>query len=261
MLQHFFPKAQVLISVGNNDVVVHDALASKSSVDLESLSDIWLKDFPDDQVASFRSGGYFSSWIDEKIKVISLNTLYFFKNNFMAENCQSCSSPGTIQLIWLESELNDIRDRGNKALIIGHIPPLEIFYHESCLDGLSSLLNIYSSIISLQTFGHIHIDDFFILKYRKIPISFALVSPALSPVFNPSYRIYELDKQDGSLVDYHQFYAPLNKEPFLYMKEYSCIDAFGKGPLSLEYFVNIKLRESKNSSLRIQRKRYRKVRY
>lgn len=250
-----------MFSVGNNDVVVHDALSSKSSLDLNSLSDIWLKGFPDDQVANFRSGGYYSAWIGEKIKVISLNTLYFFKNNFMAESCKSCSSPGSIQLIWLESELNEARNRGVKALIIGHIPPIEIFYHESCLDALLSLVNRYSSIMTLQTFGHIHIDDFFILKHDNIPISVALVAPALSPVFNPSYRIYELDKQDGSLVDYHQFYAPLNKEPFQYIKEYSCTDAFGKGPLSLEYFVNIKLRESKNSSLRIQRKRYRKVRY
>lgn len=241
--------------------MIHDAIGSNSSPDLESLANIWMKDFSDDQFKTFKTGGFFSVWAVEKFKIISLNTLYFSKNNFLAENCKSGSSPGFIQLEWIASELKDAQEKGGKVLLAGHIPPLEIFYHENCLEGLIDLINTYSDIISFQTYGHIHIDDFFILKHTKIPISVALVSPSLSPVFNPSYRIYEVDVNDGSLIDYHQFYSPLNAKKFEFIKEYSLKEAFGNMQLTLEYFINIKLRELKNSSMRIQRKRYRKVRY
>jgi len=243
--------------------MIHDALVSQSSVDLDSLGNIWMKDFSKEQALTFKTGGFFSSWFSysKRIKLISLNTLYYFKNNVLAESCKSNSSPGSIQLEWLESELKDVQNKESKALIIGHIPPLKIFYHENCLDKLLNLFNKYSTIISFQAYGHLHIDDFFILMHTEVPISVALISPALSPVFNPSCRIYKVDENDGSLLDYDQFYAPLNTATFDFIKEYSFKEAFGRGPLTLEYFINIKLHESKNSSLRIQRKRYRKVRY
>lgn len=259
--QDIFPNIPVIFSIGNNDGMIHDTLASKSSIDLVSLGNIWLTEFPKEQVISFQSRGSFSLWISNRIKVVSLNTLYFFKNNFMVESCKSGSSPGSIQLKWLESELKDIQIKEAKALIIGHIPPLKLFYHSNCLEKLLKIFSEYSSLISFQAYGHINIDDFFILEYSEVPISVALVSPALSPVFNPSYIIYEVDGNDGTLLDYHQFYAPLNSELFEFTKEYSFKEVFGNGPLTLEYFINIKLQESKNSSMRIKRKRYRKVRY
>lgn len=259
--QDYFPNIPVIFSIGNNDVMIHDALVSKSSVDLDSLGNIWMKDVSKKQAITFKSGGFFSSWISKFIKIISLNTLHYFKKNILAESCKSDTSPGSDQLKWLESELKDVQNKEAKALIIGHIPPIKTFYHESCLEKILNLFNKYSKVISFQAYGHLHIDDFFILMCSEIPISVAFVSPALSPVFNPSYRIYTVDDKDGSLLDYHQFYAPLNTETFDFIKEYSCKEAFGRGPLTLEYFINIKLHELKYSSLRIQRKRYRKVRY
>jgi hypothetical protein len=259
--QYYFPNIPIIFSIGNNDVSIHDALASKSSIDLDSLGNIWMIDFPEEQVISFKTGGFFCSWISSRIKIISLNTLYYFKSNYLIESCKSRSSPGSIHLEWLNLELKDAQKKQAKVLIIGHIPPIKLFYHENCLKKLLTMFKKYSKNISFQAYGHIHIDDFFVLKYSEAPIGLAFVSPALSPVFNPSYRIYEVDGNDGSLLDYHQFYAPLNAETFEFVKEYSCKESFGKADLTLEYFINIKLHELKNSSLRIQRKRYRKVRY
>mgnify|MGYP001809634477 CR=1 FL=1 len=259
--QDFFPQIPIIFSIGNNDVMIHDALASKSSIDLATLGAVWMNDYPKEQALSFERNGYFSLWIRERVKVITLNTLYFFKNNFLAESCKSSLSPGSTQLKWLESEFQEMQYKGAKALIIGHIPPLELFYFENCLEPLLKLFSEYSSLISFQAYGHVHIDDILILKYARIPIGFALVSPAISPVFNPSYRIYEIDEIDGSLLDYHQFYAQLKAETFEFVKEYSLKEAFGSGNLTIEYFINIKLQELRNSSMRIRRKRYRKVRY
>ena len=92
--------------------------------------------------------------------------------------------------------------------------------------------------------GHLHIDDFFILKKHKIPVASALISPSLSPLFNPTYRIYEFDNANGSLVDYNQFYAPLKDEQLNFARDYNCQESFGNGPLTLEYFINLKNRDS-----------------
>lgn len=260
-LNEFFPNIPVLFSLGNNDVMVHDALSPGPNLDSKSLANIWLNDFSLIERKSFEFGGYWSTRISVNLKLISLNTLYFSKDNFLSESCTSETSPGMIQLDWLESELKLLKEKKSKAIIIGHIPPIDSFYHGNCLEKLINIFDIYSNDISCQIYGHLHIDDFLILKHNGVPVTAALVSPALSPVFNPSYRIYEFDDKNGSLLDYHQYYLNLQGDNSNFSHEYSCQEAFGNGPLNLEYFINLSLREERLSSLKIQRKRYKFVSY
>lgn len=260
-LKHYFPDAPIIFSLGNNDAIVHDAFLPGPNDALDVLGDIWLDEFDNECIESFRKGGYWSIWISPTVKVISLNTLYFFKNNFLSMDCGSVASPGSLQISWLESELFEIRRKDAKAIIIGHIPPIEVFFHETCLKQYLNVIQTYSEIISYQCFGHIHMDDLFILKNQGIYIGFSLVSPALSTVFNPSYRVYEISRSNGSLIDYHQYYAPLRDLTFQFRKEYSCQEAFGNGPLNFEYFLNLQLREEQSSYFRIKRKRFKFVRY
>lgn len=260
-LNHYFLDVPIVFCIGNNDVIVHDAFLPGPNDDIELLGDVWIRDFGDRYSESFRIGGYWSIWIGQAIKIISLNTLYFFKNNYLAPSCRSNSSPGSLQLNWLESELKDTRGKKAKAIIIGHIPPIDIFYHDDCLEKYLNVIHSFTNIISFQSFGHIHMDYSFILKYYGMPVGFALISPALSPVFNPSYRIYEISGINGSFLDYHQFYAPLSDQEFYFRREYSCQEAFGNGMLNLEYFLNLQSREYHSSSFKIKRKRFKFVSY
>lgn len=260
-LKYYFPDVPIIFCIGNNDVIVHDTFLPGPNDAIELLGDVWIRDFGGRNMESFRIGGYWSFSIGQSIRVISLNTLYFFKNNFLSASCKSGASPGSLQLKWLESELKDTHEMNSKAIIIGHIPPMDTFYHKDCLDKYLNVIHSFTNIISFQSFGHIHMDDSFILKYYGIPVGFALISPALSPVFNPSYRIYEISSANGSLIDYHQFYASLRDQVFYFRKEYSCQEAFGNGPLNLEYFLNLQSREYHSSSLKIKRKRYKFVSY
>ena len=260
-LKHYFLDAPIIFSLGNNDAFVHDAFLPGPNDALNVLGKIWLDEFDSECIESFRKGGYWSIWIGPTVKVISLNTLYFFKNNFLSMDCESEASPGSLQISWLESELSEIGSKDAKAIIIGHIPPIKVFFHETCLKHYLNVIQTYSEVISYQSFGHIHMDDLFILKNQGISIGFCLVSPALSTVFNPSYRIYEISSSNGSLINYHQYYATLQDSALQFRKEYSCQEAFGNGQLNFEYFVNLKLREEQSSYLRIKRKRFKFVRY
>lgn len=262
-LNQYFPDVPIIFSIGNNDVLVHDSILPEPNNDINTLKEIWLKDFNSDCIHKFENGGYWSFWTSFNLKVISLNTLYFFKNNILSSECDSEFSPGNIQIKWLKSELRAAQDQCAKVIIIGHVPPIKVFYYKTCLNEYFKAIHNYSSIISFQCFGHTHIDDFLILKSQdlELPIGFALISPALSPVFNPSYRIYELSKTNGSLVDYHQYYANLNTPSISYKKEYSFQEEFGNGQLNFEYFLNLRLREERSCSLKIKRKRFKFVSY
>ena len=260
-LKQYFPGVPIIFSIGNNDVMVHDTLQPGPNDAINLLGNIWLSDFSNECIKSFNIGGYWSVWIREAIKVISLNTLYFSKNNYLSMDCETEISPGSLQIKWLESELKCTQEKYAKAIIIGHVPPIDAFYHENCLKGYLNVIQSYSNAISYQSFGHIHLDDLLIMKNQKIPVSFALISPALSPVFNPSFRIYEISSGNGSLLDYQQYFASLSDLDLHFRKEYSCQEAFGNGPLNLEYFLNLQSREYRSSSLRKKRKRFKFVSY
>lgn len=259
LFEHFLPGIPVIFSVGNNDVYLHDSMRSSANRDLRTLGDIWFSDHLKDLKADFVSKGYFSFDFGRKLRFISLNTLYFSKDNIFVVECVTESSPGMMQLSWLSRELESCRKEQKRAYIIGHIPPLTIFYYEKCLEHLKQVFKIYSDVIVCQLYGHIHIDDVFILKEDSLPVGFALASPALSPVFNPSYRILNVDGDTGDLVDYSHYYLPLQGGNFRFIKEYSCAEEYGVGPLDLEYFINMKSRELLSSFERIKRKRFRAV--
>ena len=79
-LKYYFPNTPIIFSIGNNDAIVHDTFLPGPNDALSSLGDIWLNEFDDGCMELFKIGGYWSVWINKVIKIISLNTLYFFKN-------------------------------------------------------------------------------------------------------------------------------------------------------------------------------------
>jgi len=48
---------------------------------------------------------------------------YFFESNKAVDGCDSKSEPGYEQMEWLDIQLSIMRERGMKAIIIGHVPP------------------------------------------------------------------------------------------------------------------------------------------
>jgi len=259
IIKFYFPLADIHFCLGNHDVILHDCLAGGPNSDIQHLKNIWLED---NAVDSFDFGGYQSNMISENVKIISINSLYFSKNNLLVKSCSDSTSPGALQLAWLENELKDAQFHSFKVIIIGHIPPIDAFYHSDCCELFKDIIWRYPNTVTVQIYGHTHLDDFYILKKSNIPFSFALTAPSVVPTYNPAYRVYYLDEANGSLLNYYQYYAPRRQQQNIeYLLEYECANSFGKGPMNLEYFIYILWRERLQSSIKIKRNKYRTVCY
>ncbi|CAO1631060.1 unnamed protein product [Sympodiomycopsis kandeliae] len=72
------------------------------------------------------------------------------------------NDPGTIQLEWLETQLDQYRKRGVHVHLIGHVPPTAGNYFDECYDVYTDIILHNQETIIGQHFGHMNLDAFFI---------------------------------------------------------------------------------------------------
>ncbi|KAJ2963579.1 hypothetical protein NQZ79_g1423 [Umbelopsis isabellina] len=156
----------VIPTFGNNDIYPHNILygGSEGRKVFEKFLDIWRPFIPEDQRQTFAYGGYFANHVvPGHLKVISLNTMYFYNSNAAVNSCHKKSSPGHKQLKWLEAELEQAKKRRMKVILVGHIPPSRKAYYNSCLQMYSQLALKYNEIITSHLYGHMNMDHFIVI--------------------------------------------------------------------------------------------------
>lgn len=164
--KHSNQSVPVIPTFGNNDIYPHNILygGSEGRKVFEKFCDIWRPFIPEDQQHIFALGGYFANdVVPGYLKVISLNTIYFYNSNAAVNSCHKKSSPGHKQLKWLEAELKQAKEQHMKVVIVGHIPPSREAYYHSCLQIYSNLALEYNEIISSHLYGHMNMDHFVII--------------------------------------------------------------------------------------------------
>jgi len=176
------PKKDLAIPIvstfGNNDILPHNILLSGPNKWLKSYTDIWSKFIPEEQRHGFERGGwYFVEVIPKKLAVFSLNTLYFFDHNAAVDGCALRSEPGYEHFEWLRIQLQFIRDRGMKAILIGHVPPARTdskqLWDETCWQKYTLWLDQYRDIIVGGLYGHMNIDHFMLQDKKHIDLVLA----------------------------------------------------------------------------------------
>lgn len=149
-----FPKALVLPSFGNHDTVVLEYAPGKSAAAFAGsetmkwlygpMADLWARfdaigcsnDRPNQPFscseahATLLLGGYYASRLSFgalNVTVLSLNTNYWSleSNPAVADPKGEAYLLGERMFNWAESELAGAAERGDKALILGHIPPYQ----------------------------------------------------------------------------------------------------------------------------------------
>jgi Calcineurin-like phosphoesterase len=156
----------IIPTFGNNDIYPHNILygGAKGKRVFEKFLDIWKPFIPKDQYETFLTGGYFAvDVVPNHLKVISLNTMYFYNSNAAVDSCSKKSSPGHRQLEWLRDKLHQAKKKETKVIIIGHIPPIHKAYYSSCYRQYSTLALQYDRVISGHLYGHLNMDHFLIL--------------------------------------------------------------------------------------------------
>ncbi|KAG5360058.1 Endopolyphosphatase [Yarrowia sp. B02] len=159
----------IIPSLGNNDVFPHNLYLAGPSFQSRRMLQIWSEFVPEAQQHIFSRGSYyFQEVITGKLAVISLNTLYFYKANPMSDGCDDKTDPGYKHLVWLGVVLEEMRQRGMKVWLSGHVPPVEKNYEDSCHLKLAHWLTEYRDIIVGSVFGHMNIDHFVVMDPKKI---------------------------------------------------------------------------------------------
>ena len=68
------------------------------------------------------------------------------------------------ELIWLEQKLREIEEEGRIAIIIGHVPPGSSDCNKAFAGRYRALIDRFQHIVRGQYFGHIHYEEFRIVR-------------------------------------------------------------------------------------------------
>lgn len=163
----------VVPTFGNNDILPHNIMLGGPNKWLKMYSDIWKSFIPEAQRHTFEQGGWFyTEVVPNKLAVFSLNSLYFFERNAGIDDCTHPSEPGYQQMEWLRVQLEFMRSRGMKAILMGHVPPARTpgkqNWDETCWQKYTLWLKQYRDVITASLYGHMNIDHFFLQDFKDI---------------------------------------------------------------------------------------------
>lgn len=163
----------IVPSFGNNDIMPHNIFLPGPNKWTRKYSKIWRTMIPEEQRHGFERGGWFSvEVIPRRLAVFSLNTLYFFDSNTAVDGCADRSEPGYEQMEWLRIQLQFLRQRGMKAILMGHVPPARTeskqSWDETCWQKYTLWMRQYRDVVVGSLYGHMNIDHFVLQDFEDI---------------------------------------------------------------------------------------------
>lgn len=169
----------IVPTYGNNDVLPHNIFEPGPNKWTRKYLTIWDKFVPQEQRHSFARGGwFFTEVIPNRLAVFSLNTLYFFDSNAAVDGCDDSSEPGYEHFEWLRTQLQFMRQRGMKAILMGHVPPARSGgkqnWDETCYQKYNLWLRQYRDVVVGSFFGHMNIDHFMLQDVRELTYKFKI---------------------------------------------------------------------------------------
>ncbi|KAL8846813.1 MAG: hypothetical protein Q9221_008121 [Calogaya cf. arnoldii] len=178
----------IVPNFGNNDILPHNIFTQGPNRWTKQFAQVWRQFIPEEQRHGFERGGwFFVEVIPNKLAVLSLNTLYFFSNNNAVDGCASKYEPGYEHFEWLRIQLQFFRQRGMKAILMGHVPPARTpskqSWDETCWQKYTLWLQQYRDVIVGGLYGHMNIDHFMLQDNNEIDIR--LITGQVKPPKKP----------------------------------------------------------------------------
>jgi sphingomyelin phosphodiesterase acid-like 3 len=232
-LRASFPGVPVYVALGNNDTDCDDYRLDAGSEFLAQAGSIVAKGLPPSQQGNvlkvFRSGGYYSVTMAPPMRdtrLIVVNDL-FLSPKYRTCAGKSDSVAATAEMAWLQEELVEARRLGQRAWVMGHIPPgvdpystvaqikdvcgsqtPELFLSS---DRMAELMIAYADVIRLGIFAHTHMDEMRLLESQsngpqasaQPGVAVKMVS-SISPVDgnNPSFTVARINRSTAGLQNY-----------------------------------------------------------
>ncbi|KAF2199927.1 Endopolyphosphatase [Delitschia confertaspora ATCC 74209] len=163
----------IVPTFGNNDIMPHNIFLSGPNKWTLKYTDIWRHFIPEEQRHQFQRGGWFYvEVIPRQLAVISMNTIYFFDSNSAVNGCGAKDEPGYEHMEWLRIQLEQLRRRGMKAILMGHVPPArtesKLSWDETCWQKFTLWQRQYRDILVTSLFGHMNLDHFMLHDFREL---------------------------------------------------------------------------------------------
>lgn len=245
VLFHYFPDVRIVPCLGNHEAHPINLFSPTENTTIpEALRQDWLyktayeswkRWIPPKEKNNFLRGGYFAVEINEKMRVLVVNTNICYSFNLWQTYVPR--DPGGM-LKWLQAELHLTFLQGKTAHIVGHVPP----GHEECLKTWSrefyKIIARYRSVVTGQFYGHTHYDWFRILHQpedKNVAMNVMWIAPGFTPykLYNPAYRIYHMDgrsKSYGNIVDHETWIFDLAKANQRYRRLFGYAGLFKTSP-------------------------------
>jgi sphingomyelin phosphodiesterase acid-like 3 len=253
LVREAFPGVPVFAALGNNDSDQGD-YEMPSGPFRTSVSHNWSAGWGNlslparsKATRSFVMAGYYAvpHPTVPGTELIILNT-----NFWTSADTQACSEtdpdPGG-QFGWLAEELGKVKRAKRTATLIMHIPPgintaesvgagePALLWTDRCTEKFMAEMNDFPRVVREIYAGHIHRDDFRLLKDRAgKPLCPVHIVPAVSPVYgnNPAVEIGWYDRSNGELTNYALLYLDLGTQNPIWATEYVFAQAYGYPRLS-----------------------------
>jgi sphingomyelin phosphodiesterase acid-like 3 len=217
-LEQHFPATPILPALGNNDEECGDYQLQPAGPFLADTLPILHR-----LVGSAGGPGFDRDWQGYGnysartggIRVLSTNTNFLSTHYRNACGSPADGDPGKATLAWLEAELAAAKEAQERVWLVYHIPPgidgfatlrrgacpsmMIPMWDQTYAAAFLTLLKRYADTVAVSFAGHTHMDDFRLIGDTEGRYGFALITPAVSPIFgqNPAFRTLVYDAAGG----------------------------------------------------------------
>jgi len=155
------------------------------------------------------------------LRIISINTMFWYKQNYWLYDSDDFQPDPNGVLAFMVDALQLAEDSGQRAWIIGHIPPGKEDTVEDQSNYYNQILQRYKNTIAGQFYGHSHKDQFEIAysdyneQTAANAVAVALIGPALTPTSgNPAFKVYDIDPDTFEVMDQSVFFTNISAPSF-----------------------------------------------
>ncbi|KIK55591.1 hypothetical protein GYMLUDRAFT_230950 [Collybiopsis luxurians FD-317 M1] len=222
-------KTQIFPGFGNHDVTPVNAFPRNTTTtanvqwvfDIESAGwKHWIGGAASQQVDHI-SGSFAAPVPDTDLIILSINTQYWYKQNFWLYDSDTFQPDPNGILAFMVEQLQAAETAGKKVWIIGHIPLGKSDTMEDQSNYYDQILQRYKDTIVGQFFGHSHKDQFEIAysdysnQIAANAVGVGLICPALTPTSgNPAFKVYDVDPDTYGLMNIRVIFANLTDPTF-----------------------------------------------
>ena len=201
-------------AIGNHEKAPVDEFHGDESELLNGLAEIFKDSLDDEAYLTFKKYGYYSVlYKNTKLRIVSLNCLLCDSFNW---NLLYDSSEVRAMFKWLENVLDNSEKNGEIVHIMDHIPMQNHQHAVDCQGRLKILMDRYQNIIKGYFSGHTH-SEFLTMIHeyynssKVTNINYICSGLTTYSEYNPSFRMYLVDKNDYYVQDYIQYRMDLEK--------------------------------------------------